>query len=56
MGEFGDFEMAVVKLKTGKPALRFTMELSARTQVSIVNLVFSRFSGVFVSFLSICPR
>ena len=28
--ESGDFGMAVVKLKTGNPALRFTMELSAR--------------------------
>ena len=27
---FGDFGIAVVKLKTGNPALRFTMELSAR--------------------------
>ena len=28
--ESGDFGMAVVKLKTGNPTLRFTMELSAR--------------------------
>ena len=28
--ESGDFGMAVVKLKTGNPALRLTMELSAR--------------------------
>ena len=28
--ESGDFGMAVVKLKTGNPALRFTMEMSAR--------------------------